>query len=119
MSPAAVRNLAIILGVAALGVLWQRGFSESTLALQQLISLIFLALIGFAVYRYFSGNRLTWYAIPRPQRVLFVACLAGVLLLLVAGMPLLAPAIGGFGVIMLAAGLVLVMVWIVMESRRL
>lgn len=118
MSQLALRNLAIVLGLAGLGVVWQQGFSESTGALRQLISLLFIALIAYAVYRYFSSNRLTWYAIPQTQRYVFIACMVAALALLLVGMPLLGSVITPLGVILLIAALVLVMVWIVRESRR-
>ncbi len=118
MSPVAVRNTAIVLGIAALALVWQTGFGVSTFWIQRVIGILFVLLIGWAVYRYFSQNRLAWYAIPRAQRYVFVACLAAVIALLLAG-NLLSPYVGPFGVIVLIAGLVVVMIWIVRESRRL
>jgi len=118
VNPVAVRNTAIVLGIAAVALVWQTGFGVSTFWIQRIIGVLFVLLIGWAVYRYFSQNRLAWYAIPPAQRYVFVACLVAVIVLLLFGSAL-TPALGPFGVIVLIAGLVVAMIWIVRESRRL
>lgn len=119
MNSTVIRNVAIVLAIAGLALVWQTGFGESTALIQRVIGIAFILLIGYAVYRYFSENRLAWYAIPRVQRHVFVACLVGTVALLLVGVDLLGPVIGTFGVILLIAAMVLVMIWIVRESRRL
>lgn len=119
MSPTAVRNLAIVLGIAALGVIWRTGFGEAGKAISQAISVLFVVAIGYALYRYFTSNTLTWYAIPRIRRYVFVACGVGLAVVLLFGFPLLQPHVGAFGVVAILTALALTMVWIIQESRRL
>lgn len=118
MNPA-LRNTAIVLGIAALAMLWQHGFGASALVIQRVIGAAFVVLIAFAVYRYFSHNRLAWYAIPPVQRYVFVALLVGAVALLLVGDALIGRWVGPFGQLLLIAAMVVGMVWIVRESRRL
>lgn len=119
MNRVAIRNIAIVLGIAALVFVSETVFGALAGGITQIITVLFIAAIAYAAYRYFSQNQLAWYVIPKWQRYVLVACGVAVLALVIAGFPLLSDAITPLGVIALIAALVLVMVWIVRESRRL
>lgn len=118
MNLIAVRNAAIILGIAALALVSERAFSVTAVGINRIILVVFVALIAYAGWRYFKGNELAWYVIPAWQRRVLVVCGVALLLLLVLGFPLLGPVITPLGVIALMAALVLAIVWIIRESRR-
>ena len=75
------------------------------------------ALIGFG-YNYFRQNELAWLVLKPWQRYLIIACVIGIALLLLLGFPLLSDHVTPLGVLALIAVLVLVIVWVVRESRR-
>lgn len=114
----AVRNAAIILGLAGLVLVWQEGFGDLAGSASLILTVLFvIALIGFG-YSYFRQNTLAWLVLKTWQRVVIIACGIGIVLLVVAGFPLLADRITPLGVIALIAVLVLVIAWIIRESRR-
>lgn len=113
-----VRNGAIIAGLAGLVLVWQEGFGELANSANLILSILFVAaLIGFAV-NYFRQNALAWLVLRTWQRVVIIACGVGIVLLLLVGFPLLGGHLTPLGVIALVAVLVLVIVWVVRESRR-
>lgn len=119
MNAVAIRNIAIVLAIAGLVFVSETAFGSLAGGIQQIISVLFLAMLAWVAYRYFSANQLAWYVIPRWQRHVLIGCAAAIVLLVALGFPLLGDAITPLGVIALIAALVLVMVWIVRESRRL
>ena len=114
----AIRNIAIIMGIAALVFVSQRGFGAVAISLNQIIFVLFVAGIAVFAYRYCKENSLAWMVIPAWQRKAIIACGVGILLLLTVGIPLLSPYITALGVVALAAVLALAIVWMVRESRR-
>jgi len=118
MNIVAIRNAAIIFGIAALALVSESAFGATAVGLNQIILILFVAAIAYAAYRYFKGNELAWYVIPAWQRRVLVVCGVALLALLAVGFPLLGPIITPLGVIALMAALVLAIVWIVRESRR-
>lgn len=113
-----VRNGAIIAGLAGLVLVWQEGFGELADSANLILSILFVAaLIGFGV-NYFRQNTLAWLVLKTWQRVVIIACGVGIVLLLLVGFPLLGDQLTPLGVIALVAVLVLVIVWVVRESRR-
>lgn len=119
MNVVAIRNIAIVLAIAGVVFVSETAFGSIAGGIQQIISVLFLAMLAWVAYRYFSANQLTWYVIPRWQRYVLIGCAVAILLLVVVGFPLLGDVISPLGVIALIAALVLVMVWIIRESRRL
>lgn len=113
-----VRNGAIIAGLAAVVLVWQEGFGEIAGSANLILSVLFVAaLIGFGV-NYFRQNTLAWLVLKTWQRAVIIACAVGIVLLLLVGFPLLGDRFTPLGIIALIAALVLVIVWIVRESRR-
>ncbi len=114
-----VRNFLIIAGIAGLGVIWQEGFDTLAVGTNQIFLVLFVfGLLGFA-YNYFRQNELAWLVLKQWQRTLIIVCGIGIALLVIAGFPLLGDALSPLGVLALIAALVLVIVWVVRESRRL
>lgn len=113
-----VRNFAIIAAIAGLVFVSQEGFGASAYSISLVIQVIFVAaLISFA-YNYFRQNQLAWLVLKPWQRNIIIACGIGIALLLVVGFPLLSDRLTPLGVVALIAILVLVIVWVVRESRR-
>lgn len=113
-----VRNGAIIAGLAGLVLVWQEGFGDLADSANLILSILFVAaLIGFGV-NYFRQNTLAWLVLKTWQRVVIIACGVGIVLLLLVGFPLFGDQLTPLGVIALVAVLVLVIVWVVRESRR-
>lgn len=113
-----VRNFAIIAGIAALVLVWQEGFGAAAGSAQLIISILFVAAIIMLGYNYFRQNQLAWLVLKPWQRTLIIACGIAIAVLLVAGFPLLGDRLTPLGVLALIAALVLVIVWVVRESRR-
>lgn len=113
-----VRNAAIILALAGLVFLSQEGFGASATSISLIIQVIFVAaLISFA-YNYFRQNQLAWLVLKPWQRNVIIACGIGIAFLLILGFPLLGDRLTPLGVLALIAILVLIIVWVVKESRR-
>ena len=53
----AVRNFLIIAAIAALGVVWREGFSAIAVSANQVITVIFVAVLALFGYSYFRQNR--------------------------------------------------------------
>ena len=113
-----VRNFLIIAGIAALGVIWQEGFGTLAVGAEQIFLVLFVfGIIAFA-YNYFRQNELAWLVLKPWQRMLIIVCGVGIAFLVIAGFPLLGDILSPLGVLALIAALVLVIVWVVRESRR-
>jgi hypothetical protein len=114
----AVRNILIVMAIAGLVFVSQQGFGAAVVTLNRIILVLFVVGLAVFAYQYFRSNDLAWYIIPSWRRKVIVACCIGIGLLLLVGFPLLSPVITPLGVIALMGALVLVIVWIVRESRR-
>jgi hypothetical protein len=113
-----VRNFVIIAAIAALGVVWQRGFDAIAISINQVITVIFVAVMALFAYRYFRENRLAWLVLRPWQRAVIVT--AGVAIVaLVVLYPYAAERLTVAGFFALLAALALLIVWVVRESRRL
>ncbi len=114
-----VRNFAIIAAIAGLVFVSQEGFGSAAFTGSLIIQVIFVAaLISFAYNYFFRQNQLAWLVLKPWQRYLIIGCGVGIAFLLVAGFPLLSDRLTPLGVLALIAVLVLVIVWVVRESRR-
>lgn len=113
-----VRNFAIIAAIAGLVLVWERGFGAVAVSAQLIITVLFVAAIIMLAYNYFRQNQLAWLVLKPWQRTVIVACGVAIAVLLVAGFPLLGDRLTPLGVIALIAALVLVIVWVIRESRR-
>ena len=113
-----VRNFLIIAAIAGLVFVWQEGFGATAGSLGLIIQVLFVAALIVFGYNYFRQNRL---GLARPEAVaavVIIACGIGIAFLLIAGFPLLDDRLTPLGVIALIAALVLVIIWVVRESRR-
>lgn len=113
-----VRNFLIIAGIAGVVLVWQEGFGNLAVSAERILTVLFVAVLVAWGYRYFRQNTLAWLVLKPWQRVLVIVCGVGIVFLLVAGFPLLGDRLTPLGVIALIAALVLVIVWVVRESRR-
>lgn len=113
-----VRNGAIIAGIAALVLVWQEGFGSLAVGAERILTVLFVAALIAWGYGYFRQNTLAWLVLKTWQRVVIIACSIGIVALLLVGFPLLGDRLTPLGVLALIAALVLVIVWVVRESRR-
>ena len=113
-----VRNFLIIAAAAGLVFVSQEGFGLTTGTASLIIQVLFLAAIIAFAYNYFRQNELAWLVLKPWQRYVIIACVIGIVLLLLVGFPLLGDRLTPLGVLALIAVLVLVIVWVVRESRR-
>jgi len=101
-----------------LGVVWREGFSAIAVSANQVIMVIFVAVLALFGYSYFRQNRLAWLVLrPWQRAVIITAGLA--ILALVIGYSWAAERLTAAGFFALLAALVLLIVWVVRESRRL
>lgn len=113
-----VRNFLIIAAIAGLVFVSQEGFGATAVSAELILQVLFVAaLIAFG-YNYFRQNELAWLVLKPWQRYTIIACGIGIAFLLIGGFPLLGDRLTPLGVIALIAVLVLVIVWVVRESRR-
>jgi hypothetical protein len=111
------RNTAIVLVLAAVGVVWQRGASSLAFGFGQIITVLFVAsIIGFAI-QYFREHQLAWLVMRPWQRGVVIGCASAATLLAVFGF-WLGDILTPLGVFALIVVCVLVVVWIVKESQR-
>lgn len=113
-----VRNFLIIAGVAALVLVSQEGFSAVAVGTEQILLVVFVFAIAAFAYNYFRQNQLAWLVLKPWQRGLIIGCGIGIALLVLVGFPFLGDRLTPLGVIALIGALVLVIVWVVRESRR-
>ena len=113
-----VRNFLIIAAIAGLVFVSQEGFGATAVSAELILQVLFVfALIAFA-YNYFRQNELAWLVLKPWQRYVIIGCGIGIAFLLIGGFPLLGDRLTPLGVIALIAVLVLIIVWVVRESRR-
>jgi hypothetical protein len=115
----AVRNTLIICAIAALGLVWDRGLSAIAISTSQIVLVLFLAaMVGFG-YKYFRDNRLAWLVLRPWQRAVIIVAAVAIAALVILGPTLLQDRLTIGGVLALIAALVLLILWIVRQSRRL
>lgn len=114
----AVRNVLIIGAVAGLALVWEKGFSAITVSANTVITVLFVAAIVAFAYGYFRQNRLAWLVLKPWQRVVVIVAGLGIIFLVLFGFSLLGDRLSPLGVIALIAVLVLLIVWVLRESRR-
>jgi hypothetical protein len=115
----ALRNAAIVAALAGLVLLWERGFGEVADSLSLVIRVLFVAALIVFGYQYFRENQLAWLVLRPWQRQVIIGSSAAIVLLVIFGFPLLSDRITFLGVLALIAAFVLLIVWVVRESRRL
>lgn len=113
-----VRNFLIIAALAGLVFVSQEGFGATAGSLSLIVQVLFVAAIIAFAYNYFRQNTLAWLVLKPWQRYVILACGVGIVALLLVGFPLLGDRLTPLGVIALIAVLVLIIVWVVRESRR-
>jgi hypothetical protein len=113
-----VRNFLIIAGIAGVVLLWEEGFGAIAVSARQIILVLFVAALVVFGYGYFKQNQLAWLVLKPWQRYVIIAAGIGIAFLLLAGFPLLEDRLTPLGVFALIAALVLLIVWVVRESRR-
>ncbi len=114
----ALRNGAILAAVTTLFTLWGDGLDATSTAVNQVALVIFAVVLASLGFRYFRDNRLKWLVIKRPLRVVIIICAAAIVALITVGPWVLGDRVS-LGVIWaLAAALALLIVWIVVQSRR-
>ena len=113
-----VRNFAIIAAIAGLVFVSQEGFGSTANSTGLIIQVIFVAALLSFAYNYFRQNQLAWLVLKPWQRNVIIGCAVGIAFLLIAGFTLLGDRLTPLGVLALIAILVLVIVWVVRESRR-
>lgn len=116
---AGVRNTIIILGIAALAVVWQRAFTVALSGISWIISILFVVAIAAAAIQYFRSKPLAWLVLRPWQRVVVVISGLAIAFLVIAGYPLLADRITPLGWIALIGAFVLLIWWVIRDSRRL
>ena len=114
----AVRNFLILVAISSLGVIWGDGFGAAATLVNQIALVLFLAFLVVVGYRYFRENQLKWLVIKPALRAVIIACAAGIVFLVAAGPALLADRISLAGVWALIAVLGLVILWIIVQSRK-
>lgn len=114
-----VRNAVIIFGVAALAVVWQRAFSIAISSISWVISILFVVAIAAAAVQYFRRKPLAWLVLRPWQRAVVIISGLAIAFLVIAGYPLLADRITPLGWLALIAAFVLVIWWVIRDSRRL
>jgi folate-binding protein YgfZ len=83
--PVGARNAIIILGLAALVVVWERAFTVAIATASQVISILFVVAMLAAGVAYFRRNQLAWLVLRPWQRVAIVLAALAIAFLLVAG----------------------------------
>lgn len=113
-----VRNALIVAAIAGLVFVSQEGFGATAGSASLIIQVLFIAAIGVFAFNYLRGNQLAWLVLTPWQRYVVIICAVGIVALLLVGFPLLGDHVTPLGVLALIAVLVLIIVWIVRESRR-
>ena len=116
----AVRNVAIIAGIAAV-IYALRGLgSDITEAAGRIILVLFVVAIGFFAINYFRQHELAWLVLKPWQRWVVIICGAGIALLVVGGLGFEAfrDELSVLGIFALIGVLGLIIAWVIRESRR-
>jgi hypothetical protein len=113
-----VRNFLIIAGIAGLVLVWREGFGALAVSAEQIVRVLFAAALLAFGYNYFRQNQLAWLVLKPWQRTVIIVAGLGIVVLVVAGFELLGDRLTPLGVIALIAALVLLILWVLRESRR-
>lgn len=113
-----VRNFLIIAGIAGIVLVSQESFGDLAISAERILTILFVCAVAVWGYSYFRQNTLAWLVLKTWQRVVIIACAVGIAFLLIGGFPLLGDRLTPLGVIALIAVLLLVIVWVLRESRR-
>ena len=113
-----VRNFLIIAAIAGVALVWEKGFAAIAISANQIITVLFVAALAAFAYGYFRQNRLAWLVLKPWQRIVVIVAGAGIAFLVIFGFSLLGDRLSTVGVIALIAALVLLIVWVLRESRR-
>jgi hypothetical protein len=116
VNPTAVRNIAIIAGIAVLALLWQ-GVGIIAAGLSQIILVLFVFALAAFGYRYFQQRQLAWLVLSDTQKAIIIGSGIGIALLII-GFPFIAPVLTGLVTVVLIAALALVIFWVLRESQR-
>ncbi len=119
MSRVAIRNSAIVAGIAALVFLSQTTFSAFAISINQVIFILMIAGLAVFAYRYFTENQLAWLVFTPWQRQALIGCAIGLAALFLIGFPLLGPIISPLGVLGVMVALGAAIFLIIRDSRRL
>lgn len=118
-----VRNVAIVLGVAAVGVVARIGFAEAGRSIPHVLAVAWGLVGGYVLYRALTSGDLFWYGVPRLRRYVLVACGAGIAAVLVGvavvllAYPRLKPHLGVYEIVAIVSGLAFTLAWIIKENR--
>lgn len=115
---AALRNAAILIAIAFGFTFLGDGLALTSRLVSQLIMVALV--IGLAVFgiQYFRENQLKWLVIKRPLRGVIIVCAVLMVVLAVAGRALLGDRLSPGTLLLFEIALGLVIVWIVVDSRR-
>ena len=113
-----IRNTSIVFGLAGLGVVWQRTLASLAIGINQIVAVIFVAAMLAMGIRYFKENELAWLVLKPWQRNVLFTCVGGIVFAALVGFRLLGPIITQLGVLAIIGALVLVIAWVIRESRR-
>ena len=78
MKPEAIRNIAIVMAIAATVFLSQTGFGLFATSINRIIMVLFVVGIILFAYQYYRERPLQWLVIPEQKRNLIIACAAGI-----------------------------------------
>ncbi len=115
---AVLRNAAILVAIAFGFTFLGDGLALTNRLVSQLIMIALV--IGLAIFalQYFRENQLKWLVIKRPLRAVIIGCAALMALLAVAGPTLFGDRLSSGTLLLFEIALGLVIVWIVVDSRR-
>lgn len=117
MSLATVRNIVIILAIAALVALVPGGGTGATVALRA-ASLVFLVTLGWFAMVMYRQNRVSLYALGDARRAVLYGAVAVALLTLTATSRLWATAAGSVAWLVLLGAAVYAVIAVVWSARR-
>lgn len=113
-----LRNGAILAAVTTAFTFWGEGLDATNTAVNQVALVVFAVALATIGYQYFRDNRLKWLVIKRPLRVVVIVCAAAIVGLIGAGPWVLGDRLSLGAIWALAAAFALVIVWIVVQSRK-
>lgn len=114
----ALRNAAILVAIAFIFTFLGDGISLTNGLVSQLVLIAFVTGLAVFAIQYFRENQLKWLVIKRPLRGVIIACAALIAFLALFGRPVLGDVMSPGTMWMFEIALVLVIAWIVVQSRR-
>jgi len=112
----AARNIAII-AVLALGVAFIPGGGDIAAAVLTAITMAFLAVISFAVYRAYLANRLTVLTLPDSRRVVLLSAVGLIVLMIAGSSKMFGTGLGTLAWILLMASAAIA-IWLVWSEAK-